>query len=60
MKPSELLRNLHEANKRLQYKLEELGLRNAELTARQYAELRWLAKDDDDAMLGGASRDWTK
>ena len=51
MRPSELLHSLHEANKRLQARLDEMNLRSAELTAAQYAELKWLAKDDEDLIL---------
>lgn len=59
MKPSELLRNLHEANKRLQRRLDELNLRSTILTAQQYAELRWLAKDDEDQERD-MNGDWTR
>jgi len=60
MRPSELLQSLHEANKRLQWRLDRLNLRSAELTARQYWELRNLTeemqKDKDDEKMG----DWTR
>jgi len=45
------LHSLHEANKRLQARLDEMNLRSAELTAAQYAELKWLAKDDEDHVV---------
>jgi hypothetical protein len=59
MRSSELLRQLHEANKKLQAKLdlaERQRLKGIETIAANYAELRWLEKDYDDERDG----DWTR
>ena len=60
---SELLAQLHEANQRMRWTIEQLrqiARRNAALTPAELAELKWLAKDDQDATIGKASGDWTK
>ena len=60
---SERLQQLRESNERLRRLLIRLNMRELEnhaLTPAMLADLKWLAKDDDDARLGGCSGDWTK
>ena len=48
-----------ESNQRLSRILARLRMLHT-ATPAELAELKWLAKDDDDYNIGGASRDWTK
>jgi hypothetical protein len=57
MNPSELLRELHESNQRLERMLREAKLREKRvLTEAEIAELRWLELDYEDQKHG----DWTR
>ena len=59
MTTSEFVREMAESNQRLSRILARLRILHA-ATPAELAELKWLAKDDQDATIGKASGDWTK
>lgn len=59
MTNSEFVKEMAESNQRLSRILARLRLLHT-LTPAELAELKWLAKDDDDYNTGKASGDWTK